>query len=636
MSTTPYVVGQWVRGEKFYGRDDLIDEVLRGNRNCLWILGTRRIGKTSLLKQVEYLASRSPELGYFTLFWDFQGAEDPQDLHEGFSESLWDATERLEEQGIDLDKVEADDLFRSMTRLRHELRPRKLKLLLLCDEVEELVNLNRKEPRFLRRLRRGMQSSEDIRTVMASKIKLWELADEKADTDPFLLGFTPPLYIHSLADEEARALIRQVHLPDGDRPRINDETMEVIRAHCNNHPYLIQLLCERFLDIDSLERAIEEIASDSMVSHFFAVDFEMLTEAERNIIRIIGDRRSSTSKSIQARLSMDPASLGGSLHSLEHLGYLRRDAEDRLVLANYFFKRWFNELPSGDRVHDGGGKSEPRTWMAEVPAGELGVIGDRYELLELLGEGASGAVFKAFDKLLDSIIAVKILRPEYAADDRALGWLRREVTLSRDLAHPNIIKIYHLGDFEGKKYLTMRYMEGPTLADVISNDAPFPDTRTVAIAAKLADALEAAHDCRVVHRDIKPHNVLMGPDDEPFITDFGLARLWDDPSQTAIFVGTPDYASPEQASTRPLDARSDLYALGVVIFEMATGRRPFVGKSSPEVLTMHQTAPPPAPLDLRPGIAPDLSRLILKCLEKDPARRFQSAKELRDALQGIG
>ena len=117
MSVTPYVVGQWVRGDSFYGRDELIQDILHGNRNCLWLLGTRRVGKTSTLKELERRTSRSQELGYFPLFWDFQGAEKPEDLHESLSDSLLDAMDRLEEIGIPLERVEADDLFDSINRL---------------------------------------------------------------------------------------------------------------------------------------------------------------------------------------------------------------------------------------------------------------------------------------------------------------------------------------------------------------------------------------------------------------------------------------------------------------------------------------------------------------------------------------
>ena len=207
MSMTPFVVGQWVRGHKFYGRTALIEEILHGHRNWLWLLGTRRIGKTSMLKQLEYLTRTTPELGFVPVYWDFQGSTTSKELHMGFSDSLLDAEEQLEEIGIDPQEIESDDLFRSISRLRRKLRSKKLKLLLLCDEVEELIKLHEKDPGLLGKLRRALQSHDDVRSVMASTIRLWALSEQRGDTSPFLHGFLPPLYIHNLSDEQARSLI---------------------------------------------------------------------------------------------------------------------------------------------------------------------------------------------------------------------------------------------------------------------------------------------------------------------------------------------------------------------------------------------------------------------------------------------
>ncbi|MGB3563853.1 MAG: hypothetical protein WBH75_13390, partial [Thermoanaerobaculia bacterium] len=145
----PYVVGQWVRGNRFYGRAAQLAEILEGPRDSFWLLGTRRVGKTSLLKQLEQLAVESPERGYLPLFWDFQGSADPEELHLGFHDAVLDAEERLAEVGVDVEKMEAGDLFASLGHLRRSLRSKGLKLLLLCDEVEELIKLQRQDPSLL-------------------------------------------------------------------------------------------------------------------------------------------------------------------------------------------------------------------------------------------------------------------------------------------------------------------------------------------------------------------------------------------------------------------------------------------------------------------------------------------------------
>jgi DNA-binding winged helix-turn-helix (wHTH) protein len=345
LSVLPYVVGQWVRGERFYGREAQINEIIAGNRNSLWLLGTRGIGKTSLLKQLEHLTATSPELGYLPIFWDLQGAETSQDLYVDLCDTLIDAEARLLALGIGLTEVESDDLFTTLGRLRRVLQSKSQKLLLLCDEVEELIQLNQQEPALLRKLRRAMQSREGIRSVLASSIRLWKLAEQDGETytSPFLHGFSPPLYVGALTDEEARMLIRQEQLASTARPHLADDAVELIRQRCGNHPYLIQLVCRRYLELDDPEQAIEDVATTPTVGYFFTVDYEMLTSAERAILHSMADQSPSTSGAIRDRLALDKATVTSSLHRLERLGYLNRDEENRLFLKSYIFSRWLQD-----------------------------------------------------------------------------------------------------------------------------------------------------------------------------------------------------------------------------------------------------------------------------------------------------
>jgi DNA-binding winged helix-turn-helix (wHTH) protein len=339
----PFVVGQWVRGDMFYGRAAEIEEILEGNRNWLWLLGTRRVGKTSLLKQLEHLAASSPELGFFPVFWDLQGAASPEELGLDFGEALLDAEERLQQVGIRLADVRGEDLFDSLGRLRRKLSSSHFRLLLLCDEVEELIHLSQQDPALIRKLRRAMQSQEAIRSVLASSGRLWQLAEPGADTSPFLDGFTPPIYIGCLGDDEARELIRQTRLPADSRPQFTDDEVERIRDSCGNHPYLIQLLCRRALERGDLDEAIEDVGADRAVSFFFAVDFELLTETERAILRVLADQPSASSTSIRDGLPDHAGDLPVSLKVVQKLGLVRGIEADRLILANAFFRRWLEE-----------------------------------------------------------------------------------------------------------------------------------------------------------------------------------------------------------------------------------------------------------------------------------------------------
>ncbi len=338
----PFVVGQWVRGEEFYGRGDLIDEILEGPRNGIWLLGTRRVGKTSLLKQLEHL-TEGRDSGYFPLFWDFQGAENLAELSADFDDALLEVEDRLGELGIALDQVRGRDLFAGLSKLRRKLRAKRRKLLLLCDEVEELIRLKDKEPALLRKLRHALLSAEGIRSVLASSIRLWALAEQKEDTSPFLHGFLPPLYIQRLTAAEARALIRQDQLPAPARPGFDAPTVEAVRRRCDHHPQLIQLLARRCLELGGLEAACEDVAADATVGHLFAVDFDTLTGAEQRILRSVSECGPEASSELGSRLAISSATLGGSLQRLESLGLLSRDEQGRYAVLGRFFRRWLRE-----------------------------------------------------------------------------------------------------------------------------------------------------------------------------------------------------------------------------------------------------------------------------------------------------
>ena len=339
----PYVIGQWVRAEKFYGRSRTIDEVLRGNRNWLWLLGTRRIGKTSLLKQLELIVSTSQELGYVPVFWDLQGTDRPEELHLDFADALLDAEEHLARAGIALADVRSEDCFDSLARLRRALLARNLRLLLLCDEVEELLNLNRQDPSLLRKLRRALQSREGIRSVLASSSRLWSLAEAGEETSPFLDGFTPPLTIGPLAAADARALILQAQLPRRSRPPFEEREVERIRELCGDHPYLIQVLSRRALDRGNLDEAIEDVHNDRAAAFFFSVDFDLISETERTILVALATGRPESLDS-EAGAAPQPLSDGRtSLSNLHRLGLVRLDSEDRFCVANEFLRRWLVE-----------------------------------------------------------------------------------------------------------------------------------------------------------------------------------------------------------------------------------------------------------------------------------------------------
>jgi serine/threonine-protein kinase len=302
------------------------------------------------------------------------------------------------------------------------------------------------------------------------------------------------------------------------------------------------------------------------------------------------------------------------------------------VLASFFFSRWLGDLSEGPS--DLAPAAVPPD---DDPTVSIHTVDDRYTLLEQIGSGAAATVYRARDTLLDTVVALKLLRTEATGESDTLERVRQEILLPRDLAHPNVLRVYDLGSSGGAVYLTMRLIEGRTLADTIGTEAPLDPGIAVTIARKVASALAAAHRLNVLHRDIKPGNILLDADNEPYLADFGLARLIEGPSITVHghFMGTPSYASPEQATVKPLDERSDLYSLGVVLFEMVTGRRPFEADSVAEVLEMQRTAVPTDPRTIVPATPDRLAETILRCLAKDPADRFQTAEDLQAELDEL-
>jgi RNA polymerase sigma-70 factor (ECF subfamily) len=407
VGSIPYVVGQWVRGERFYGREAVLSEVLSGQRESLWVLGTRRIGKTSLLKQLEYRASAETS-EFVPLFWDFQGADEPRELHLSFHDALLDAEERLKVLGVDPQRMDAEDLFGSISMLRRHLRAKGRRLLLLCDEVEELIKLSAQDPALLRKLRRTLQSGSEVRSVLTSTIRLWALAEERGDTSPFLHGFAPPIYLSTMTNDEARSLLCQDQQTEAVRPALDEEAVRAIAGACGNHPYLLQLLGKRYLEMGDVDEAIQQVASDEIVSYFFAVDFEMLSPVEQQILRTLGEASAVSRGSLEERLDLTSDQVGGGILRLEGLGFLKRNAERQLELTNRFFREWIRRVaPRARDLH--GAVSEPLPFSERVT-----------EILSTI-EGTVGAEDPATpQELLDEVYEdLRRLARRYMSRERA-------------------------------------------------------------------------------------------------------------------------------------------------------------------------------------------------------------------------
>src|SRR5216683_448704 len=258
-----------------------------------------------------------------------------------------------------------------------------------------------------------------------------------------------------------------------------------------------------------------------------------------------------------------------------------------------------------------------------------------YTLLEPIGHGGMAVVYRARQDSLDRTVAVKILSEHLAASTEFLERFQREARTAANLRHPNVITVFDFGqDERGVPYLVLEYIDGPTLADLM--DTGLDDSRVPDLLDQIAAGLDYAHARGVIHRDIKPGNVLISKDDgRVVLADFGLAWLLEGAHLTLTggVIGTPEYMSPEQASGDPIDQRCDVYALGVVLFEMLVGERPFVAETPIAVLLQHLQDPAPSVLQARPDLPPAVGDVISRALVKDPAQRFASAGELALAFR---
>jgi len=277
------------------------------------------------------------------------------------------------------------------------------------------------------------------------------------------------------------------------------------------------------------------------------------------------------------------------------------------------------------------------------PAGALSVaahlqigsaLGNRYEILELLGEGGMGAVYKAADLEVDRVVALKVIRPEMAANPEILARFKQELLLSSKVTHRNVIRIYDLGEADGVKFITMEYIEGKDLRSILHERKKLPPEEAVEIALQVCHALEAAHGIAIIHRDLKPQNIMMDNVGRVVVMDFGLARTLgsDGMTQTGAMLGTMEYMSPEQALGKDLDQRSDIFALGLILYELLAGERPFVAESALASL-IKRTQESAVPVLERNAEIPGVLGLIVdRCLERDLNARYQKVSEILEDL----
>ena len=309
------------------------------------------------------------------------------------------------------------------------------------------------------------------------------------------------------------------------------------------------------------------------------------------------------------------------------------DADATLLPTNHDVVNWSRATRADSSVPEG---------TVSLEVGSL--VGDRYEIIKLLGQGGMGAVYKARDRELDRLVALKVIRPELAGHPSILQRFKQELILARKITHRNVIRIFDLGVATGVRYITMEFIEGQDLSMLLEerllDGRKLTPQEIVGILRQVCVALEAAHSEGVIHRDLKPQNVMLEPNGRVVVMDFGLARSMEATGLThaGALMGTPAYMSPEQAKGLPADEQSDIYSLGIIFYQLLTGKVPFQAETALASLLLRTQGPPPPPVQLDPNIPQALSDIVLKSLATNPENRYQSvaalAKDLRDWEQG--
>ena len=265
------------------------------------------------------------------------------------------------------------------------------------------------------------------------------------------------------------------------------------------------------------------------------------------------------------------------------------------------------------------------------------VVADRYEVIEELGRGGMGKVYKVYDRKIKEVVALKLIRPEISFSEKAVERFKNELRIARKIAHRFVCRMYDVGEEGFTHFITMEYVPGEDLKAFIRRSGQITPSKAVSLAQQVCEGLAEAHRLGVVHRDLKPQNIMIDKQGNSRIMDFGIARFQEAEglTGTGAIMGTPEYMSPEQAELKEVGPRTDIYALGVVLFEMVTGKVPFQGETPLSIALKHRSQPPQNPRELNPHIPPALAEVILKCLAKDQTKRYQSAEDLAADLTSI-
>jgi hypothetical protein len=336
----PFIAGSWVRAENFFGRSAILRDVLEGERDSLWVVGARRLGKTSLLKELEHRALQNSQTPFVPLYWDLQGSADARGLADGLLGSVEDSEAFRRATDIAVEDLEGHTVADMLTTLVRRTVRSGWRLLLLIDEAEEFLTVARTDAAVLPRLRRVFQKGNEVRTVLTATRRLAQIDDlPDVATSPFLQGFIPALYLTPLQTDEARELLARGKFSEDEQARIQERTA--------NHPFLLQLIASRLFESRDLAATLDQVAADEMVSNFFSVDFQTLDARERALLEPVARSGEQTLEELARAADVPRETAETLLFGLRMMGYLSL-TDGRYRIGNWFFERWLRRVAAAE------------------------------------------------------------------------------------------------------------------------------------------------------------------------------------------------------------------------------------------------------------------------------------------------
>ena len=338
----PFIAGSWVRGDNFFGRQALLRDILEGARDALWVVGARRLGKTSLLKELEYRVQHNPQTPFVALYWDLQGSGDGRGLAETLIGSVEDSEAFRRATDISVEHLEGLSVHDMVTTAVRRTVRSGWRLLLLVDEAEEFLAVARTDTVVLARLRRIFQKGPDVRTVLTATKRLARIDEiSDMDTSPFLQGFIPPVYLTPLAADEARSLLA--------RGQFSKDEVEMVLERTACHPFLVQLIASRLFESRDLGATLDQVAADEMVSNFFSVDFQTLDGDERALLEQMARDGARSRKELAQAIRRTEDAVEPLLYGLRMMGYLTAE-NGSYRIGNWFFERWLRRVTTSAGV----------------------------------------------------------------------------------------------------------------------------------------------------------------------------------------------------------------------------------------------------------------------------------------------